>query len=315
MIDFRYLLITVVAIFLALTIGILVGSGFLGEPLRKNLEARVEAVGERNRELANEIDDLEAVIGQDDRFAEAIEPHTIDDVLQGKQMVMFTFEEADGSVLEEQTSALGEAAADLVSTITITQKFELAGPDDAEELRVALESTIVEKETLRQTAARTLGSRAAAAAQDVPGQTQDPAAAPQLEETLDNLEQAGFITVDRKVEEETIPPAASFLVTGGSTDRPAFEVGPFATALATSLAERDADVVLTEPTTSVWGCVPSVRGDGEAGAVVSTVDDAERVEGRIAMVLAFTQPSEEPAGHYGIQAGADAVIPEPVPGG
>lgn len=315
MIDFRYLLITVVAIFLALTIGILVGSGFLGEPLRKNLEARVETVSERNRELGNEIDDLEAVIGQDERFAQAIEQHTIDDALQGQQVVLFTFEEAEGSVLEAQTTALGEAAADLISTITITRKFEIAGSEEAEELRLVLEAAGSDEEALRQIAARTLGSRAAAAAQDVPGQAQDPTAAAPLEEILDDLEQAGFITVDRKVEEETVPPAASFLVTGGSTDRPAFDVASFATTLATSLSESDADVVLTEPSASAWGMVSSVRDDGEAGALVSTVDDAERVEGRIAMVLAFTQPSEQPAGHYGVGAGADAVIPEPVPGG
>jgi hypothetical protein len=312
MVDFRYLLITVVAIFLALTIGILVGSGFLGEPLREDLEGRVETVSDRNRELTEEINRLEAVVGQGDRFAQAIEPHTIDDVLQGQQVVLFTFDDADGSVLEEQTTALGEASADLVSTVTITQKFELASPEDAEQLRLIIGSSATDDEALVQAAARTLGGSAAAAAQEVPAQAEEVATAPGTEETLEELERAGFITVDTEAEEEPIPPGALFLVTGGSTDRPAFDVASFATTLATNLAARDAEVVVTEPTDSVWGLVSSVRQDGEAGAFVSTVDDAETVQGRIAMVLALGRSSEEPAGHYGVEAGADAVIPEPV---
>ncbi len=316
MIDFRYLLITVVAIFLALTIGILVGSGFLGEPLRKNLEARVEAVRDRNDQLLQENDELETVIGESNRFAEAVEQYMVEDRLQGRQVVLFTFDESNGSVVEEETAVLEQAAADLISTITISQKFELAGQGEAEELRAALQTTETDGEALLQTAARTLGSRVAAAGEDVTGQTVDPVAAARLEETLEGLEQAGFITVDRKVEEETVPPAALFLVAGGSQDPPAFDTGAFATTLATSLADRDAEVQVVEPTDSAWGLVASIREDAEARTVVSTVDDADRAEGRIAMVLVFDQPSEEPAGHYGIEDGATGgVIPDALPGG
>lgn len=315
MVDFRYLLITVVAIFLALTIGILMGSGFFAEPVRKNLEDRVEAVRNQNADLLGQINELESAIGHNNRFAEAVEPYIVDNRLQGHQVVLFTFADSDGSIVEEETTVLEQAAADLVSTITITEDFELSGQEEADELAAALDSTATDKEALRQAAARTLGTTVAAAGDSLPGQTQDPGTVARLEGTVDALEQAGFITVDRKVQGQTIPPGALFLVTGGSVDPPAFDAAAFARTLGASLASRDADVVVTESTESVWGLVASIRDDGDARAVVSTVDDAEDVEGRIAMVLAFVQPSEEPAGHYGIEDGADAVIPEPVAGG
>jgi Copper transport outer membrane protein, MctB len=316
MVDFRYLLITVVAIFLALTIGILMGSGFFAEPIRKDLEGRVQAVKRTNAGLLDENDELERVIGQDNRFAEAIEPYLVDDALQGRQVVLITFEGADGSALEDETTALEQAAADLISTITITQKLELADAAASEELGGALDSTESNEDALRRAAASALGTRAAAAAEDAPGETRDLEAVAHFEETLGDLERAGFITVDRKVEGQSVPPAALFLIVGGSTDAAPFDVASFTTALATGLASRDARVVVTEPSDSRWGLVASVREDGDAGTLVSTVDDAERVEGRIATVLAFSQPSVEPPGHYGIEDGATGgVIPEPVPGG
>src|SRR5690606_18279130 len=74
---------------------------------------------------------------------------------------------------------------------------------------------------------------------------------------------------------------------------------------ATTLAE----VFLTPPSD------PAERGELISGLlpdgplVFSTVDDMERVSGRVATVLALADARDEVFGRYGYGSGADAVLP------
>ncbi|HZB78913.1 MAG TPA: copper transporter, partial [Actinomycetota bacterium] len=58
MIDFRYHLISIIAVFLALGIGILMGSLVLGENLVDQLERDLAGIERRNDELQAAIEEL-----------------------------------------------------------------------------------------------------------------------------------------------------------------------------------------------------------------------------------------------------------------
>ena len=66
MVDFRFHLISIVAVFLALGLGILVGTGFLGGALVEELEGNIEAAEARNAENTQRITQLERKVGSGD---------------------------------------------------------------------------------------------------------------------------------------------------------------------------------------------------------------------------------------------------------
>ena len=69
-----------------------------------------------------------------------------------------------------------------------------------------------------------------------------------------------------------------------------------------------------ETAESSWGVVADVRAEGDARSEVSTVDQADTIAGRIAVVLGLAREIDGITGHYGADEDAsDGVIPEPSP--
>ena len=72
MVDFRYHLISLIAVILALALGILAGSGFLGGPLLERLRTEVSDLADTNGELRREIDEQDDQLAAAETFARAI---------------------------------------------------------------------------------------------------------------------------------------------------------------------------------------------------------------------------------------------------
>ena len=61
------------------------------------------------------------------------------------------------------------------------------------------------------------------------------------------------------------------------------------------------------------GPVAALRGDGSLAREVSSVDNADRGTGRVAVVLALSQEAAGRAGQYGAGGGASGPLPTPAP--
>ncbi len=157
-----------------------------------------------------------------------------------------------------------------------------------------------------------MGERAAAAAADVSNRPQSDAQQ-RLGSLLRDLQEADFVAVDASSEVTRVPPGSLFLVLGGSEDRRPFDVADLSLSLVSAMSERGAPVLAAEPLFSDWGLVSAIRDDGQASSRVSTVDQAETVEGRIAIVLGLRRQLEGTTDHYGVTDGATRIIPEPPP--
>ena len=90
MIDFRYHLVSIVAVFLALAIGIVVGTTALKPAVLTGLQktataekARIDALFARNAQLKNQLRAAQA-------FAQAGEQLTLGDLLDGQRVVLVT---------------------------------------------------------------------------------------------------------------------------------------------------------------------------------------------------------------------------------
>lgn len=315
-IDFRFHLISIVGVFLALGIGILMGSLALGDNLVNQLKRDVQAVRETNSDLQEQVTELDRQLDGFRDFADEVQDPLTGAVLRGERVVLFVFEGTDGELVDGVRDALEAADSEVASTILLTEKLVLDGEAERDQLALVLRSASDDAVALRNEAATQLAARASvAAAPDAltaepgPGDDDDP----RLRSLLDDLSDAGFVSVDADDEESPVPEGAMFLVLGGHADPLAYEPSRVAVTLGQGLAERDAPVMVAETSDSVWGMVAAVRSDGLTRDIVATVDQGETVPGRIATVLGLDLAEEGTVEHYGVGSGAARVIPEIAP--
>lgn len=302
MIDFRYHLVSIVAVFLALGIGLLMGSGVVGEPLLENIRDRARDVQAFNDRLKDDVVDLEHDLSVSRRFTEAVEPMLVDGRLAGRDVVIVDI--ASGDVpLDGLLEALEDGAgARVASIITISEDFELAAEEDVAEL-ASITGSSAERDELRVEAAAQVGARIAALAERRRAR-QDPG------DLLHVLEDAGFLDLAEEDEATPVPPGSSVVIAASGTVDPTFRIDQVVTSLGRAAA-ASAPVVVVETTDSAWDIAGSVRGDGDLSNLIATVDNVDKLSGRIALVMTLDRLAGDEPGHFGEKSGASSVIPEP----
>ena len=86
---------------MALSIGIVMGSGVLGGPLLDDLEKRADRIRDLNSELRAESADRLDRINQLEDFLEESEPYLLNGTLVGEEVVLFELPGVSTSVTEE----------------------------------------------------------------------------------------------------------------------------------------------------------------------------------------------------------------------
>jgi hypothetical protein len=309
MIDFRYHLISLIAVFFALGLGILMGSVVLDEQLVERLENRVTGFADSNDELRQRVSDLDDRVDALQAFTTEAEGRLLGGALVDKSVVVVEFDGTDGSVTDGVTEAVETAGGRVVTTITLTDRLALTGAAERDQLALILRSSTGTNRALRIELAEELGARMAAASLTGTGESSGSIAATRrLEELLEVLREEDYVAVDNDTG-EAVPPDSVIALVAGNSDEAPFSVQDVGVTLSQSLADRGLAVTVGEASTSEWGVVASVRDDAEARNEVSTVDQAETVVGRIAIALALSQAVDGITGHYGLGDGADSVIP------
>ncbi|MFN2594742.1 MAG: copper transporter [Actinomycetota bacterium] len=313
MVDFRYHLISIIAVILALAVGIFAGSGFLGGPLLDDLRHRLDRIDRTNSGLQSQIVDLHDQQDTYETFVNAVDPFLVGGKLDGTQVVIVSFDGTDGKMLDGLDNEMTAAGARVGSTITIRSKFALASQVERDQLALALGSSSGKASDLRLQAAGELAGRIRNV---LSGSSQaDPRlhAVTQLEQLLDSLSKQGFIDVSGGISAQSIPVGADFIVAVGSDNPPPFDVAPFARRFAMGLSSPRTGVLVASPTKSVWGVVSSIRQDPDASATVTTVDDADTGIGRIATALGLGDAAKGSVGQYGTGDRSTGIIPSPSP--
>ena len=303
MIDFRYHLVSIVAVFLALGIGVLMGSGVVGEPLLDNIRDRARDVQAFNDRLKEDVVDLEQDLSVSRRFTEAVEPMLVDGRLAGEDVVIVDV--ASGDVpLDALLEALEDGAgARVASIITITDDFELGVEEDVDELGRILGSNATREELRIEASVRVGAEIAALADRRRTGE--------ERADLLHTLEDAGFLDLAEEDEAAPVPAGASVVIAASGVTDPTFRIDQVVTALGLTAAES-APVVVVETTDSAWGIAGSVRGDGDLANLIGTVDNVDKLSGRIALVMSLDRLEEDGPGHFGEKSDVD-VIPDPGP--
>lgn len=311
MIDFRYHLVSLISVFLALAVGIALGAGPLKETIGDQLTGQVEQLRAEKDALSA---DLNLVTAQRDGYTAYLDAASAELVggLLPRDVAVVTLPGADADAVAAINDRLEQAGATVTASLAVTEDWTAA---DKRDFRASLVTNVLGY--LESAPA------ADAAAEDVLGaafaQTltaADAADAAALSENarvlLDVLEQGGLVTV----EQAPTAPVAGVVVVGPA----AAGSGPSATPTASpddaellavvgALGARAQGTVVAGPAVTADQLVSQVRADGALTAEVSTVDSINDVTGQISVPRALSAAIAGTLGQYGFGTGATAVLP------
>ena len=127
MIDFRYHLVSIIAVFLALTVGLVLGTTMLQDPLLNTLQSETADLRGQTEELRNERDVADKVNAGAVETAEAVSKDVLSGLLTGLGVVVVSAPGADEEMIEALNGRVEEADGEIVGRVQISETFLKAG--------------------------------------------------------------------------------------------------------------------------------------------------------------------------------------------
>ena len=320
MIDFRYHLVSIVAVFLALAIGIVLGSTELQGTTLDSLRALNDSLKSQLNAYGAERDSYAAQAGASDTFLRTAEPKLLKAMLAGDRVVIVTEPGASSGVIDGVRQAAGLAGATVSGTVALQPKFsDLSGTTQASlnALNAQLATTDGTQLAVPTSAATQNQQNAAQliATAILDKNAAEPALTiPQAQFLLQAYAQAGFLTTSGVPWD---PATLAVIVTPQTApaDGAGDPVNQVLIPVAQEFAQGSAATLVAGSTAGsapAASAISVLRGSG-VSSQVSTVDNADTTLGQISVVWALaTQVSGGKPGSYGI-SGASAVSPVPLP--
>jgi hypothetical protein len=122
-VDFKYHVVSIVAVFLALAIGIVLGTNVLSGDVLKNLKTQTSQLRKEAQDLRAQNDGQQAQINADQAFAEALQPMAVSGRLVSKKVVVILLPNAQKSVRDQAVQSLLDAGATVSGEIDITGSY------------------------------------------------------------------------------------------------------------------------------------------------------------------------------------------------
>ncbi|HSK55364.1 MAG TPA: copper transporter [Jiangellales bacterium] len=334
MIDFRYHLVSIIAIFFALAAGIALGAGPLKAGVDQTLTDQTSALREENQQLRDQIATLEGAADYRDAFVGAVTSELIEGRLADRRVVLVAMPGADADQVAAISDTLTGAGATVGATVSIDATWTDAG--SAPVLDTLASELVTSGTTLPEGDGYDRGAAVLAGALLDPAEDLDPAeeavgeedsgVEPGTEPTeepapgtdggagssatvLAAFAEAGLVGV----EGEPAPEAdLAVAIAGPPFDDDELERRNAAmVTLATALDAAGSGAVVAGPPSSAGetGVIAAVRADGNAAGLVSTVDVATLPSGRVAVVYALEEQADGGSGHYGAIGTTDGPLP------
>ncbi len=306
MISLRTHAISLAAVFLALAVGVVLGSGLFSDTVLSGLRSDKADLRTEINTLTDEKNELNERLSAAGEFDGAMAPKILRDTLRDKAVVIFRTPDAADDDVDAVLRLVGLGGATTTATIALTPQFVEA--NSSEKLLSVVNSPIVPVGRQLSTASLDQGS----AAGDLLGiallRGKQPAVPDdQREIVLSTLRDTGFISYDA-------PPVGAadtaVIITGGSLGDDAGNRGATVARFAAGLSPHGGGIVLAGRDGSATGtaAVAVTRADTALSGAVSTVDDVDLESGRITAALALGDllGGGQP-GRYGIGQGATSV--------
>jgi hypothetical protein len=309
MISLRQHAFSLAAVFLALAVGVVLGSGFLSDTLLSSLRDEKRDLYTQINGLNDQKNVLTEKLSAANNFDNQLVGRIVHDALGGKTVVLFRTPDAKDDDVAAVSKIVGQSGGAVTGTVSLTQEFVDA--NSAEKLRTVVNSSILPAGTQLSTKLVDQGSQAG----DLLGITLliNPNPTPAVEDVqrdtvLAALRDTGFITYQPA---DHIGAAnAAIVVTGGALPQDAGNQGVSVARFSAALAPHGSGTLLAGRDGSATGgaAVAVTRADAGMAAAISTVDDVDTAPGRITAILGLHDlVNGGHVGQYGTGHGATSI--------
>lgn len=329
MINFRYHVVSLTAVFLALAVGLVLGSTVLNGPMMDALESRVNTLGRDNSQLREQVNFLEEEVDREQEFATEVGPMVLAGSLTGRRVALLVLPGGE-DYAQGMADTIELADATVTGTVTLTEKFSHPQHRSGELLDLAHRSVppAVDADALPansdgvETSAALLATVLLGASADEPdtvdpenGSADDEAATASVvpqDERRSVL--SAYAAQDYLVMEEAVEGAAEIVVVVAGlpdSESDADERNEAVLTTVTQFTQEGQVLVAGSGVAGDGNIVAGVRSDPELVEAISTVDNASTPQGQIAVGLAVTEHLAGEVGHYGHGDGAEQLLPDP----
>lgn len=315
MIEFRYHIVSLIAVFMALAVGIVLGAGPLKEAIGTQLTGQVEQLRKEKATLRTDLDAANHGLDNRDKFIDAAAPYLLGGLLDGRRVAIVTLDQPSSTIVGNVRDRLVQAGATVTGEVDIeklwtdpTQRAfreSLSGslltyldPRPADDAGV---DGILSEALAQGITRRAPGSRDALA---------DPAGL-----GLDLLREGKLINLPKAL---TIPADDIVLVVGATPVLAAGQADQRAAAHVTLNAliaacnRRSVGLVVAAGAPDPHSLVQAIRADPNLERTIETVESIETDPSTVAVPLALASRITGLVGHYGFASDDTAVLPQRV---
>jgi hypothetical protein len=311
MINFRFHIVSLIAVFLALALGIVMGATVVNRAIVDRLNDRIDTVENNANKRKEESDQLRGQVGQLQQYIDGTKDFAIAGRLDGVAVATIATRGVDADAVKQTVELAQQAGGHAPGIIWLEEKLTLSDPNAVRELGDLLGRPGQNARTTREDTWNALANRLATGT----------GSAANGRDLLTALADAGYISFEPVGDQGDNFSPASFgggearvlLIDGTNGQVTANEVlAPLTTALASNRFRVVAGEVFTEkdggPKRGTM--VAPIRESDQLKQAVSTIDDVDQLEGRVASVLALSDLGRNVVGQYGYGAGATKSAPE-----
>lgn len=281
MIDFRYHALSLIAVLVALAVGLLVGVSIGDAGLISSAERALrEDVEQRVQDARDETRALQAVLARRDEYEQRSFGAVAGDRLRGRRIAVVFLHDAEREAFDDVRAAVEEAGGDLVSVSSMREPLDLAAV--AEATGIEAYESLADDPELAENFARRMGRQLVGG-----GRLLREIRRELLESSSGVFEGAEGVVVVR-----TDP---------GERPEDAPDPEPFIEAFVDGLQSFETPVagvelISTDPSQIGWYSEQDL----------ASVDNVDEVSGRASLVYALSGAAD---GAYGIKDTADALVP------
>ncbi|MEV0234890.1 copper transporter [Nonomuraea sp. NPDC050786] len=310
MIDFRYHLVSIVAIFLALAVGVVLGTTLLQEPAVRSAREVTAQLTKSKEELRTQLDALQSRETGNDTFIAAMTPSLVAGDLTGQRVLLVETPGSSTTMREAAQQVLTQAGAQISGRVGLTEKLldpKGTGVLDGLVNQLKPANMMFPTTATSWDRAATLLSAAFVTTDQAQAGTPNPATA----DVVSAFETGGLLTTEgdplkRATLAVMFAPEKPY--EGESAELQAGALVSMASGL--DVAGKGTVLAGTVVTPAVPGDpIGALRDDSEISKRVTSVDTADMPAGRVAIVYSLREQLNGRAGQYGIGKGISAPLP------
>ena len=310
MISFRYHIVSIVSVFLALAIGVALGGGPLKGEVDNTLVDQVKTDRRTKSNLQAQISALRAGNTFTDDFASTVAPSIIGNTLSGRVVTLVVLPTAQQADVDGITDLIGVAGGTVGATLRVGNELVDAGQKQlVDELGNQLEGRAtgltIPPDASPYERIGALIARAVGTDEDGGAEVDGPATS-----ILAGLSTTSLMSAEGKVNRRgSLVLFVAGAGQGSAEDRQG--AGTIVSTLAHAVDAGTDGVVVAGPVASAraGGQVKAVRDDVAVARDVSTVDSLGRTAGQVVTVMALAGEGAGRTGQYGAVDAADGAMP------